>query len=153
MIFFRGLIGIEWGHHPPYHIVLQDFLATIWQILGNELMNSFHKLFLKRFVTHIFEHIEHRWVLWSINYHIMCVYFQEKSYPELYYESPVFLFIFGKIPCPVRLFYTVRLLDPPRLNLSDLLQQDSTQFLKRGFVSSFFFVLGRVVRHFCNVLL
>ena len=68
MIFFRGLIGIEWGHHPPYHIVLQDFLATIWQILGNEFMNSFHKLFLKRFVTHIFEHIEHRWEPWSIKY-------------------------------------------------------------------------------------
>ena len=30
---------------------------------------------------------------------------------QQYYDSPVHLFISGKIPCPVRLFYTVQLLD------------------------------------------
>ena len=52
----------------------------------------------------------------------LCVYlFPRKILPcaalfhssEQYYDSPVRLFIFGKIPYPVRLFHTVRLLDTP----------------------------------------
>ena len=56
------------------------------------------------------------------NKRTLCVYlFPRKILPcaalfhsnEQYYNSPVRLFIFGKIPCPVRLFHTVRLLDSP----------------------------------------
>ena len=57
-----------------------------------------------------------------INAHCAFIYlFPRKFLPcaalihssEQYYVSPVRLFIFGKIPCPVRLFHTVRLLDSP----------------------------------------
>ena len=70
--------------------------------------------------------------MWDAWFHPQIVYFKiehpsiinkiEKSCPvrpyfivlsEQYYDSPVRLFIFGKIPCPVRLFHTVRLLDSP----------------------------------------
>jgi hypothetical protein len=51
---------------------------------------------------------------------ILCFYlFPRKILPcaalfhnsEQYYDSPVRLSIFGKIPCPVRLFHTLQLLD------------------------------------------
>ena len=56
------------------------------------------------------------------NKRTLCIYlFHRKILPcaalfhssEQYYDSPVCLFIFGKIPCPVRLFHTVQLLDSP----------------------------------------
>ena len=56
-----------------------------------------------------------------INAHCAFIYFQEKSCLVWPYSivvnstmtAPVRLFIFGKIPCPVRLFHNVRLLDSP----------------------------------------
>ena len=66
-----------------------------------------------------------------INAHCALIYFQEKSCPvrpysivvnrihrEQYYDSPVRLFIFGKIPGPVRLFHTVQLFDSPEYILT-----------------------------------
>ena len=65
------------------------------------------------------------------NKHTLCVYLFARKIlacaalfhsSEQYYDSPVCLFIFGKIPCPVRLFHTVRLLDSPfLLILSEIL--------------------------------
>ena len=56
------------------------------------------------------------------NKRTLCVYsFSRKILPcaalfhssEQYYDSPLRLFIFGKITCPERLFHTVQLLDIP----------------------------------------
>ena len=56
-----------------------------------------------------------------INAHCAFIYFNRKILPcailiyisDQYYDSPVRLLIFGKIPCPVGLLHTVQLLDSP----------------------------------------
>ena len=74
-------------------------------------------------------------VLWTYLIYTQCafIYFQEKSCPVRPYSIVVIstmsalCIFFGKIPCPVRLFHTVQLLDNPECAYLNILAQ--SQFL------------------------